>query len=179
MSAMVDERDESTRLREGDPAAWRDFYERVYPLMVAYARRRLGTLEDARDVVAEALARTVTTVARMDSVNATPDAWGFSILRNVVTDAQRRRAREWRVASTLAPEPPGVQERAELTGERDEVRRAYERLSARDREILELRTVVGLSNDDVAVALSMKSGAVRMAHSRALARLRDYLEEGV
>lgn len=178
MFAVVDERDESTRLREGDPAAWRDFYRRVYPAMLAYARRRLGADDEARDVVAEALARTVATVARMTSVSASPEAWGFGILHNVVADAQRRRSRRSRAASTLAPDPPGAEEVVAQADERDAVRRAFERLSARDREILELRTVAGLSADEVACALSMKSGAVRMAHSRALARLRDQLEVG-
>lgn len=178
MVAVVDERDEPTRLREGDPAAWRDYYGRVYPAMVAYARRRLGSLDEARDAVDEALARTVTTVARMSALSASPEAWGFGILRNVVVDAQRRRSRQSRAASTLAPEPPGAEEVAAQSDERDEVRRAFGRLSARDREILELRTVAGLSADEVAAALSMKPGAVRMAHARALSRLRDHMEVG-
>ncbi len=176
MIAVVDESDESTRLREGDPAAWRDFYCRVYPSMIAFARRRLGALDDARDVVAEALARTVTTVGRMGEVGASPEAWGFGILRNIVADTQRRRSREWRMASMVDPVPPGTEERVELNGEHEDVRRAFERLSSRDQEVLELRTVAGLSPDEVATVLSMKPGAVRMAHSRALARLRDLLE---
>ena len=176
MHAVIDERDEHALLAEGDPGAWRDFYARVYPSMVAYARRRLGTLEAARDAVAEALARTVTTVGRMEEVGASPEAWGFGILRNVVADAQRRRSREWRVVATLAPDPPGAEERAAIADEHDEVRRAFERLSEHDREILELRTVAGLTSDEVASVLLMNPGAVRMAHARALARLRDLLE---
>jgi RNA polymerase sigma-70 factor (ECF subfamily) len=176
MHAVVEERDEHALLCEGDATAWRDFYCRVYPLMVAYARRRLGGLEAARDAVAEALARTVTTVARMEELGASPEAWGFGILRNVVVDAQRRAQREWRVVATLTPEPPDAAERAAIADEHEEVRRAFERLPERDRELLELRTVAGLSSDEVGSVLSMNPGAVRMAHARALARLRDLLE---
>jgi RNA polymerase sigma-70 factor (ECF subfamily) len=176
MHAVVDERDEHLRLREGDADAWRDFYRRVYPTMVAYARRRLDSLEGARDAASEALARTARTVARMAELEVTPEAWGFGILRNVVLDAQRRQAREWRVVGSPELAPALADERALLAEEHDQVRRAFARLSERDREVLELRVVAGLSSDEVASVLSMNPGAVRMAHSRALSRLRDLLE---
>jgi RNA polymerase sigma-70 factor (ECF subfamily) len=40
-----------------------------------------------------------------------------------------------------------------------------------------MRVVGGLNADDVAHALGKRAGAVRMAQSRALARLRDELQE--
>jgi len=58
-----------------------------------------------------------------------------------------------------------------------DVRAAFSRLSPADREVLELRVVGGLNADDVALALGKRAGAVRMAQSRALARLRDELQE--
>jgi hypothetical protein len=53
--------------------AWESFYERVYPMMLAYSQRRLGYNEVARDAVSEALARTVATVARMTELGTTPE----------------------------------------------------------------------------------------------------------
>ena len=62
-----------------------------------------------------------------------------------------------------------------LGEEQDAVRSAFARLSERDRELLELRVVAGLSAEEVASVLDMRPGAVRTAQSRALERLRGLL----
>ncbi len=177
MSSVVETNDEAVLLRLGDPVAWRAVYDRLYPLMVAYARRRLGGLEPARDAASEALARTVTSVRRMEESGATPDAWAFGILRHVVIDLQRRRRSESRRALAVPREARAAEDWAETRDEHDAVRRAFDALSDKDREVLELRTVIGLSSEEAAVALEMKPGAVRMAHARALGRLRELMKE--
>jgi RNA polymerase sigma-70 factor (ECF subfamily) len=50
-------------------------------------------------------------------------------------------------------------------------------LSDDDRELLDLRVVGGLSADEVASVLGKQPGAVRMAQSRALDRLRGHFQE--
>ncbi len=55
-----------------------------------------------------------------------------------------------------------------------EVRAAFDRLSPEDQEVLELRVVAGLSAAGVAQATGRAAGAVRMAQSRALSRLREH-----
>ena len=57
------------------------------------------------------------------------------------------------------------------------MREAYTRLSDDDREVLDLRVVAGLSADEVAAVLGKQPGAVRMAQSRALERLRQHFGE--
>lgn len=57
------------------------------------------------------------------------------------------------------------------------MRSAFRRLSPEDQEVLELRVVAGLSADGVGEVLGRRSGAVRMAQSRALGRFRGYFEE--
>ncbi|MBV9285708.1 MAG: hypothetical protein JO176_13890, partial [Acidimicrobiia bacterium] len=57
------------------------------------------------------------------------------------------------------------------------VRKAFGRLADGDRELLELRVVGGLSAEETAEALGRRPGAVRMAQSRALGRLRRLLVE--
>ena len=49
---------------------------------------------------------------------------------------------------------------------------AYRGSSEEDRELLDLRVITGLSAEEVGVLLDRNAGAVRMAQSRALARLR-------
>ena len=46
-------------LRARDAATWEALFDRMYPRMLAYAERRVGSREDARDAVSEAFARMV------------------------------------------------------------------------------------------------------------------------
>jgi RNA polymerase sigma-70 factor, ECF subfamily len=166
---------ESARLRSRDPVAWESFYERVYPMMLAYCERRLGRGEAARDAVSEALARTVKTVARMDEVDATPEAWCFGILRHVVVDSQRHMYRDRSVVEPYRATSPDPTSNLEMSMEHEEVRRAFAQLNDSDRELRELRVVAGLSSDDVATILLMRPSAVRMAQMRALEKLRSLM----
>jgi RNA polymerase sigma-70 factor (ECF subfamily) len=63
--------------------------------------------------------------------------------------------------------------------EAERVRAAFSLLDPEERELLELRVVGGLGAKQVGRLLGKKAGAVRMAQSRALARLREMIEEKV
>ena len=148
-------------------------------MMLAYAERRLGRGESARDAVSEALARTVKTVARMAELDTTPEAWCFGILRHVVVDSQRRLYRDRTVVEPFQDSSPDPSANLEVSMEHESVRRAFAQLSDSDRELLELRVVAGLSSDEVAKLLSMRPSAVRMAKKRALEKMRSLMMEVV
>ena len=57
------------------------------------------------------------------------------------------------------------------------VRAAFDRLARHEQEVLELRLVQGLSAEGVGEVLGRGAGAVRMAQSRAVGRLRTFYEE--
>src|SRR5580692_5532295 len=129
MSDGFDDQPESARLRNRDPAAWESLYERVYPMMLAFAERRLGRGEAARDAVSEALARTVKSVARMQELDATPEAWCFGILRHVIADSQRQIYRDRRIVQPVVDDSPDPFAAIELTTEHESVRRAFGQLN--------------------------------------------------
>jgi RNA polymerase sigma-70 factor, ECF subfamily len=173
----VEQEGEIGRLRAGDPLSWETLYRRVYPSMLAYARRRVATTEEAQDAVSEALTRTVAGVDRLGAAGASPEAWLFGVLRHVVLDRQRAAYRRRDVPVRRELDGDGPLESVLVGEEQDAVRVAFARLGERDRELLELRVVAGLSADEVAEVLDMRSGAVRTAQSRALERLRGLLLE--
>jgi RNA polymerase sigma-70 factor, ECF subfamily len=166
------------RARRGDQEAWSTLYQRAYPRLVAFAHRRLGGADLARDAVSETMVRAVSAINSYtrDDDGFTP--WLFGICRHVVADIHRARYRE-------APEPlsdPGQESAGPLDAlleneERAAVRAAFERLDADERELLELRVIAGLSSAEVAALLRKRPGAVRMAQMRALSRLRAFIEE--
>lgn len=163
-------------IRNGEPEAWEYLYRACYPRLLAYARRRLPTLDQAREAVGETMVRAVAGGDRLRNDGAGLDAWLYGILRHVVLDAQRRMARPtpalaW-ASDGVTPDPVEFHLDAE---DRAAIREAFGRLGRADQELLELRVVGGLSAEQVADILGRTPGAVRMAQSRALARLRGLM----
>lgn len=177
MGVSVDHSSEAARLQGLHVPTWERFFDRMYPRLIAYAERRLGSREDARDVVSETFMRLIQGLPALDRPGVTPEGWCFGILHHVVNDAHRRRYTRRKLS---VPEGPGADDPADtavLTDEHTAMRQAFERLSQRDRDLLELRVVAGLSADEVASVLSMRPGAIRMAQHRALERLRALLDD--
>ena len=171
--------------RGGDPDAWEALYRRAYPRLYAYARRRLATDEQAEDAVSEAMTRAMHRISAFTWTDAGLDGWLFGIARNVVletyrsgsrTDATDPRALAVHAEAAHVARAPDPAEQVVAAEERRLVRQAFERLPEQDRELLELRVVVGLGSEAVGVITGRRPGAVRMAQSRALGRLRGEYE---
>jgi RNA polymerase sigma-70 factor (ECF subfamily) len=166
------------RAQDGDADAWETLYRRAYPRLLAYARRRLDT-EPAKDAVSETMARAVAGMAGFRPTGPGFEGWLFGICRHVVIDAHRAAGRRG-YASPLTDQPsadPLPGDRLLLGEEYEAVRTAFARLNDKDRELLELRVVAGLSAEETAAVLGRRAGAVRTAQSRALSRLRRHLGE--
>lgn len=166
------------RARRGDQESWATLYRRAYPRLVAFAHRRLGSADLAREAVSETMARAV---AAIDSYSRDDDGftpWLFGICRHVVADIHRFRYRENpERLGRVDDDAPGPLDALLESEERALVRTAFGRLEADERELLELRVVAGLSATEVSALLGKRPGAVRMAQMRALARLRTLVEE--
>lgn len=179
--AHADVADLAERARTGDEGAWEDIYRHAYPKLLAYARRRLPH-DAAVDAVSETMIRAVGKVDGFVPHGGGFDAWLFGILRHVVLDAQRRRGRapatvgDERVLATRPSNDPGPLDHVLVDEEARAVRAAFDRLDAADQELLELRVVGGLSAEEVGQVLGKRPGAIRMAQTRALARLRSHLQ---
>ena len=94
-----------------------------------------------------------------------------------MADAQRAAIRDRAVTpvDTLVDRPdaaPGPEQQAIATDLARRLSRLLAHLSDTPREIIVLRVAVGLSAEEVGAVLGMSAAAVRVAQSRALARLR-------
>ena len=164
------------RARQGDADAWESLYRNVYPRLRAYA---LAHAERSlcEDLVNETMARAVAGIARFGWEGGGFDAWLFGILRRVCSEhhrSQKRHNARYKAEAMTTASQPG--DELELADDHSEVRRAFGRLRADEREVLELRLVAGLSAEDVGRVLGKPAGAVRTAQSRALANLRLLME---
>ena len=109
-------------------------------------------------------------------------AFVYGIAAHKVIDAHRASARNRSEPVADVPDSVEVADgpeqralRVELSGE---MGRLLDHLPDKQREILVLRVVVGLSAEETAEAVGSTPGAVRVAQHRALARLRKSMPEG-
>jgi RNA polymerase sigma-70 factor (ECF subfamily) len=167
----------------GDPQAMEDLISAVRPGVFQFCRSRLGSYsggpEAADDVAQETCVAIYKIVSRYQDKGAPFTALVYAIAANKVADAQRRFSR----SALLVDEIPDCAEPS--LGPEDvvmaavHVRAAHEligRLPARMRDVLLLRAN-GASVEHVAEGLGMTAGAVRVAHHRAIARLRQLVIE--
>ena len=132
-------------------------------------RLRLGKADE--DAVAEVFVRAWAGISSYRDVGRPFGAWLFGIARHVIADEFRARSRTFPVA-----EPP---ERAvePMTAELLALREAIDRLPEDQRQVIELRYLAGLTNDEVAAAMEATPSAVNTKRWRALLVLRDVLKD--
>lgn len=128
---------------------------------VAY--RILGETSAAEDVAAEALARSFADWDRV-RVLTRPDAWVVRVASNIAIDSLRRRRP--RMERAIAADPQ------EIAVSRISLGQALKSLPKRQREVVVLRHLAGLSEAEVAQVLGISPGAVKSHGHRALIALR-------
>lgn len=168
--------------RAGSPEARPELYCVVRPQLFRFARVRLATDEQAEEAVSETMARAIAGQHRYRPGSGAT-AWMVGICRNVVYETYRAGGRVQVtdpdvLARTDGPSSDaGPAERVLADAEGKGLLAAFARLSPEDQEVLTLRVVAGLDTPEVAAAMGKRAGAVRMAQSRALGRLRVLIEE--
>lgn len=165
--------------REGEFA---DFMAHAAPRLARTAWYLCGDVHLADELVQQALTRTYLrwSVAR----ERDPYAYARRTLANLRVDHWRRRRREVLVAPDDVPEArdPGAAPQhashADVHAERDRLVRALATLTRRQRRVVVLRHLVGLTEREVADDLGVTVGTVKSTASRGLAQLRSVLDAG-
>ncbi|MEA3075281.1 MAG: hypothetical protein QOF60_189 [Actinomycetota bacterium] len=149
------------------PEDFDEAYEALMPRALAVAERILGEGPDAEDAACEALVRAL---ADRPRVRRLPyrDGWVLRVAANVAVDAARRRL------VRLRPQPdllvPFI-DTEEVTTQRLALAAELQALSRRQREVLVLRHMAGLSEADVAKALGISAESAKTHLKRGRARL--------
>ena len=165
----------------GDRVALREVLETIRPIVVRYCRARVGAMErsglSAEDVAQEVCLAAVMALPRYRDRGRPFLAFVYGIAAHKVADAYRAAGRDLAYPTDSIPEHRSAEPDPEQAAlEADSVTRMSELLEIlpdKQREILILRVVVGLSAEETAEAVGSTPGAVRVAQHRALARLKS------
>jgi RNA polymerase sigma-70 factor (ECF subfamily) len=143
--------------------------------LLGYALRRVPAA-DAAEVVADTF---LTAWRRLDDVPPGDNArfWLYAVARNNVANQRRRRGRGDRLVERLTAElrEVVVPDHAATVGDSGVVRRAMDRLSSDDRELLRLVGWEGLRTAELAQVLGIPEVTARTRLFRARQRLRANL----
>lgn len=166
--------------RGGDRVATEQLLARHAPALLRFSTRRCSDPVDAEDVVQEALVSAVRALPELRT-DAAVAPWLFTIARRACGRMRRRRSHAPSAVLPLddvdaeAPEPAPdhVAAGRELGASLEAGLRG---LKERDREVLLLRDVEGLTAPEVAAILGIEVDAVKSRLHRARAALRERLE---
>ena len=165
----------------GDRNALREVLEIIRPIVVRYVRARIGTAErsglSADDVAQEVCLAAMQALPRYQDQGRPFLAFVYGIAAHKVADAHRAAGRNKADPTDVVPErfsvdagPEQLAMNADAASRMDALLKI---LPEKQREILILRVVVGMSAEEVAEAVGSTAGAVRVAQHRALARLKN------
>jgi RNA polymerase sigma-70 factor, ECF subfamily len=159
-------------------AAFEALYRSSRDDVFAYVRGLLRDRSAAEDVTAQAFERAYRRRATFNPKRGSHRAWLFGIARNAALDELRRRSRH----AELVVEPEDDKamsgdESAESAIRRAAIRKAMERLSARERELVALKFFAGLQNAEIARVIGTSESNAGTKIHRVLEKLRRACDE--
>ncbi len=169
-------------VREQDREAFRGLFDRYYPRVFAFVQRRLDDRELAREVTSDVFLEVWSNAANFRGESKI-SSWIFGIARFKCMGAVRQRSRlkRSRIVSTddeVISQVPDGRIAGTTLDARQELRQLavlMQRLSADQREALEMTVLDGLELAEVAQRQNVSIGTVKTRVSRARGTLRRML----
>jgi DNA-directed RNA polymerase specialized sigma24 family protein len=154
----------------GDTEAFGEVVGEYNGRLLAYARAFLDNPEDCREVVQDAFLKFHQSRA---AIHGNAQAWLFKVTRNLCIDIRRRQARQKADPGNMLPFPGSLH-----PDDRLKVREALAGLPERDRTIVCLKVLQGLSYQEIGDALGITASNVGFILHHGLKKLASILSPG-
>jgi RNA polymerase sigma-70 factor (ECF subfamily) len=170
-----------TRAKVGDEAAWRQLYIKHAARLSVWLRTipNPDTTSGHEDLAADAWVVAAERIQDFHGSSGEFAGWLFGIGRNLALNARRRSLRRATAPYAVPPDgyaPVVVAPELEVAAE-DWVQRLLRQLPVRERQVVTCLDVLGLDVRSTATALGVTATSVRVAHHRALGRLRRLADD--
>jgi RNA polymerase sigma-70 factor (ECF subfamily) len=176
---LQDECDLVRRAQEYDSSAFAEIYERYYQGIYNFVYYRVTDEALAEDLTAEVFLKAMEAIESFTFRGVPLSAWLYRIANNLVVDHFRRQPRHGNVSleetTVSAGENPTDALEQGLT--QQTIRRALSELTEEQQQVVLLKFVDGLSNNEVARVLGKTEGAIKSLQHRALSSLARVLGE--
>jgi RNA polymerase sigma-70 factor (ECF subfamily) len=174
---MNDEKTLLQRARDFEEQALAEVYDTYSPKLYRYALRLLADEDLAEECVADTFSRFLKAMRNGIGPQQHLQAYLYRIAHNWITDTFRRQPPpsiplEYTLQAGDEPDP------SDLVGEKidqERVRTALRLLTPDQRQVVILRFIEDMQNQDIAAAMDKPIGAVKALQHRALSALRRIL----
>ena len=170
------------RAQAGDRAAYAALYAAHYPPVRRFLLRKLRG-DEAEDLAQDVFVKALAGLGRIEYRGQSIGAWFMTIARNMAMDhfKSSRVRRVWGeddVYHSPVPDPDPTPEAAAVAGDAGRrARAALGLLTGRQRQVLVLRYLAGLSITETAAAMGINAPAVKALTFRAIATIRRHTGE--
>lgn len=169
----------------GDGDAFAAFFRRHVRAVTAYAVRRCSSPDEVSDLVSDTFAAALQATSRYEPMLPSALPWLFGIERRVLARQRRRRHGSKRLIEKIGGSIPrfaGTEEddiasAIDASRTSTALQAALDRLTASERDVLELVAYDGLTPREVAIVLDVTPNAARLRLSRARRNMREMLQD--
>jgi RNA polymerase sigma-70 factor, ECF subfamily len=175
------------RIRQMDEQALAEVYDTFNQEIFRYACGLLGNTDLAEECVAETFSRFLLALSNGGGPRDYLRAYLYRVAHNWISDLHRRQPPPELPLDEDLKADPGVQMSSHSTSdpahavldslEREQLRSALARLTNEQRQVITLKYLADLENDEIAQTLNKPVGAVKSLQFRALAALRRMLPD--
>ncbi|MBT8207631.1 MAG: sigma-70 family RNA polymerase sigma factor [Acidimicrobiia bacterium] len=172
-----------SRLEDGDEPAMAELFRRHGQVVESFSRRILHNRTLAEEVTQDVFLRLWSQPTRYDTSRGSLRSYlltqshGRSI--DLLRSENARRMREQKEGARSAPAEQLVEDQVVQLDVSDRVRQALSRLDVRERRVLELAYLGGLSYRETAKQLGLPEGTVKSQIRAGMRRMRDLLAESM
>ena len=162
------------RLARGDEAAFAELYDACSGRLLRFLAVQLASTDQAADVLQTAMLRAVKSRRRFAKVDS-PAAYLFQIARNEAARLTKRANRRSERSLTAEEILELMDEATDSREDVDTIVAALARLSADDRELVQLKIYARLTFREIAEATGRPQATVATRYRRAIDSLRPWL----
>lgn len=168
------------RAKEGDREAFEEIYTAYYTPLFRYTLSRIKNVSDAEDITQTVFMKIWNALPSWNVGHTSPLAFFFTVARTTLIDYVRKNSYKEIVSDEIIYEHGESVEgtdTASVARENSElIRSAVKNLSKEQQEIIELYYTQDLTYSEIAEIVGKREDAIRQLHSRALKKLREYIQ---
>jgi RNA polymerase sigma-70 factor (ECF subfamily) len=166
------------RARAFDREALAAIYDAYHAPLYRYISRQVDDMDTARDLTADLFNRFLQALEKGSGPEENMQAWLYRVAHNLVVDYYRRRQHRGHLPlrDDLVDGAANTGRDAERNLAFARARVALETLTPAQRQVITLKFLAGLSNEEVAMIMEKPIGAVKSLQFRGLAALQRQLK---